>query len=993
MRKIKINKLPKGFKLVDGNIVEDKLMKDGGDLRTGDQANYGLVTTPQNYFGDTTFNNSGDESVRYSLSSVPRDNANIEAEGGETVLTDLNDNGDFGLYNITGPRHSQGGVPMFLPEQSFIYSDTPKLKFTKDEMTEFSMGGDKKTPAKISSKFGLNEYYAELDSDYADNISSRSAELMLKKNMEDLSKLAFMQESKKDFEDGVPLASHPYLMSVGVDPLEFTAKMEEISVEQARQKAIAALSPAEQEQLQYLQMMIQQSQQAQPQQEGNPQGNVGPQEQMAMQGNPEQGSIDQMDLASANNDMMQSARFGSELGDFLKKAQGGKELTSYQDRGEVKEEDWIDSGTSTYEINGQIVDRATWLDYMIRNNMHRGTIDSPMGGGVREDFLAGMSAEERAMYAKALKPIEDYDILNKESYKWDGDLSEEVTVEVEPEVEVTDEMISGATIDGDEPIGMANPYAEDGTKVTTGKDSFINPYAGIPGQEENARKLQKYHDDGYTITEKDGKIDIFKAGTSKWEKNTNNRGSGSGTPTDGKGVPIYNKDIEGQGDVVNESGIGRYRYGSLSEGSRDEQQGTTGTSSYGSADIELEVNKVDFEDRWGDVTKTIEGFNYAEPRGTPQYKKQWTAFQTQAEAKRKEEAAAMDIPYVPYFKQKSDKDYVRGESADGAFGLHTFNTPRLDVDYTQEERISMDLPDKPKDPEKTPTLETPEGIPKRWWAQDENNLTTLASLDDTLRTPFGVPIERQKIDYVLDDWAGQVGANNSNLAEMASALTAAGGPQALLRSNVFGKTMDANAKAQMAVNQKNVQTMNRVATLQPQLDMKVDMFNNKMNQGVYDNTNLALENLEQNNNARKIKANELFNQGATNAANTYNLNQLYDNYNINPSVYGDAEFTQDGRKLVKETQKDELNAYFDKVAEYEVKTGKAMPDKLMEQLYPGAVTNDPNLSAAQIEYRKNRDAGNTGGYNSNVNVQGKKGKETKSIPRWAVPFYTGKAGI
>ena len=131
MKKIKINKLPKGFKLVDGKVVEDKLMRDGGDLRTGDQADYGLVTTPPNYFGDTTFNNSSDESVRYSLSSVPRDNANIEAEGGETVLTDLNDNGDFGLYNINGPRHSQGGVPMFLPEQSFIYSDTPKLKLLK----------------------------------------------------------------------------------------------------------------------------------------------------------------------------------------------------------------------------------------------------------------------------------------------------------------------------------------------------------------------------------------------------------------------------------------------------------------------------------------------------------------------------------------------------------------------------------------------------------------------------------------------------------------------------------------------------------------------------------------------------------------------------------------------------------------------------------------------------------------------------------------------
>jgi len=160
MAKIKLNgELPKGFKLVDGKIVEDKLMRHGGSTyTTGDQADYGLVTTPQEFYGQTTFNNTRDESVRSSLRAVPRENANVEAEGGETVLTDLSNDGTFGLYNIKGPRHSQGGVPMFLPEQSFIYSDTPKLKFNKEEMSEFNMGGDKKTPAKISKKYDINPF-------------------------------------------------------------------------------------------------------------------------------------------------------------------------------------------------------------------------------------------------------------------------------------------------------------------------------------------------------------------------------------------------------------------------------------------------------------------------------------------------------------------------------------------------------------------------------------------------------------------------------------------------------------------------------------------------------------------------------------------------------------------------------------------------------------------------------------------------------------------
>ena len=157
MAKIKINKLPEGFELVDGKVQEAQAMQDGGMI-TGDQADYGLVSVPQEYYGETSFNNTRDENVRYSLSSVPRENANVEAERGETVLTDLSGDGTFGLYNIGGKRHSQGGTPMFLPEQSFIFSDTAKMKFNRDEMAEFGIESKKKkTPAAISKKFDINE--------------------------------------------------------------------------------------------------------------------------------------------------------------------------------------------------------------------------------------------------------------------------------------------------------------------------------------------------------------------------------------------------------------------------------------------------------------------------------------------------------------------------------------------------------------------------------------------------------------------------------------------------------------------------------------------------------------------------------------------------------------------------------------------------------------------------------------------------------------------
>ena len=78
MAKIKLNNLPEGFEIKNGKVV--KKMQQGG-MTMGDQRNYGLVTNP---FLDGSDDPKPND-VRYSLSSVPREIANIEAEGGETA--------------------------------------------------------------------------------------------------------------------------------------------------------------------------------------------------------------------------------------------------------------------------------------------------------------------------------------------------------------------------------------------------------------------------------------------------------------------------------------------------------------------------------------------------------------------------------------------------------------------------------------------------------------------------------------------------------------------------------------------------------------------------------------------------------------------------------------------------------------------------------------------------------------------------------------------
>lgn len=248
MAKIKINKLPKGFTVKEGKVVKE--------MQMGGQNDYGLSNSNSNMAGTDPF---GGSDIKYSLASVPREVANLEAEGGETVLTDLNNDGSFGLYNITGPRHSSGGVPMFLPEQSFIFSDTQKMKFGRETLSEFNIQSRKKmTPADVSKRYQLNEFLGALSSPDVDTIKAKSADLMLDKNMNALSKLAFAQESMKQFSDGVPLAAYPYLVSQGQDPVEFTAKVENMTKEQALMKSISAMSPEQQQQVMAIRDIIDQ---------------------------------------------------------------------------------------------------------------------------------------------------------------------------------------------------------------------------------------------------------------------------------------------------------------------------------------------------------------------------------------------------------------------------------------------------------------------------------------------------------------------------------------------------------------------------------------------------------------------------------------------------------------------------------------------------------------------------------------------------------------
>lgn len=161
--------------------------------------------------------------VRTSLGPIDREFANVETEGGETVYLP-NKEGLPAHYRINGPRHFEGGVPMSIPPDSFVYSDTASMRIKDPELqTEFGMPVSKKgyTPAEIAKKYDINKYRKILVDPMSDRLQVNTAEQVIANFQLKLAKLALIQEGMKGFPAGIPLVAMPYIAKYQLDPKMF----------------------------------------------------------------------------------------------------------------------------------------------------------------------------------------------------------------------------------------------------------------------------------------------------------------------------------------------------------------------------------------------------------------------------------------------------------------------------------------------------------------------------------------------------------------------------------------------------------------------------------------------------------------------------------------------------------------------------------------------------------------------------------------------------
>lgn len=156
-----------------------------------------------------------------TLEDVGEEEANVEVENGE-IVDILNLDGLPMSYIAGGKRHSQGGTKINVPENSFIFSDTPSMKIKDQSLLKYFGMPEKKsgyTPAEIANKFDYAPYRKNLMDPSADKMTKETAERMMKNYSYKKGFLSLVQEGMmKGFPDGIPDVAMPFMAMSGVQP-------------------------------------------------------------------------------------------------------------------------------------------------------------------------------------------------------------------------------------------------------------------------------------------------------------------------------------------------------------------------------------------------------------------------------------------------------------------------------------------------------------------------------------------------------------------------------------------------------------------------------------------------------------------------------------------------------------------------------------------------------------------------------------------------------
>lgn len=834
--KVRITKVPQartGYQ-VQGSLANDVPAMGGADYNT--------------YTGEPKL-----KANKY-ITAVPREEANLEAEGGETVYGDINGDGMAEHKTIKGPRHSGGGVPLNLPDDTFIYSDFRGMNIKEPEiLTMFGKGGNGKksyTPADLAKQYDIERYRKILEDPDSDKIDKKTAELMIKNYQNKLGLLALVQEAEKGFPQGVAAVSKPTMTTNGYKEDDFmdpTVKQFGEQIEGKIAQSETANSEPDMENGFEDQAML-----AQEMNQGEP--IAAPMAQFGMT----MGGFDVPYTDTETGDFLKQAQYGMPMGvnsgNYAGRPhyQRGGDLNQYQTKGAVKEEAIDITGMTPAQAK-----RARW-DYFEKNGK-----DAPEPTFIKDGKKHLYKQPGAPTQAKSLDDVKKIHAAQEQLLENELKNNPQVRAEL---IKKTRESLKDPNAYGSGKNSITyKTYSKLDDKTLT--DDQIIQYAVTQVKRNNR------------IKELDVNIGVFR-----------NDGNGFDTPSNIVRRGLAANPAEAQ-KLINEYKAKKWT--SVNAVTR-----LTGEKIPDAKTVAIEQATTHGYAR---MHQDLAGGKYTDPEqkysmtsflGTPSNRLNTGAG----------DESQMSGVFGSDFATISPIDGVRGNTT-GAHGIGiNENTGDFELAPLGMKKCPCDQPDVPEDKECAPCPEEnedPGEIPRppledKFWLQDE--IKTAGAVANLMgikkHMPISTRVDLQTPKATFLDPTRALAANAEQANIQTNALAQFTGAQGLSArsSSVQGQAAKNAAELMANYNNQNVNIANQFETNIANINNQEQAMNQAAQSKLYDQNTMANQQFE---NSVRGARNQLVNQSAnaiTNKQKTAALNRLYPNYRVRPEDGGSPDF-------------------------------------------------------------------------------------------------------
>jgi hypothetical protein len=804
-------------------------------------------TMPFNGKGTTQMNSVPAPSVKKTLQPVARKDANLEAEKGETVIGNIDGSNMPSLFNIGGKRHVNGGTPLNLPDDSFIFSDTKSMMIKDPQILKMFGKSPRKggyTPADLSKSYDMNKYRKILQDKNSDAIDKRTAEMMIKNFVIKLGALALAQESQKGFPQGIPALAKPYMETNGIT--------EEDLIPPPPQPAAAPQQQMGQQQMPAPQTMPDGSPIAQPQTM---------EQDMAQMQKP------------TPNQMMQ---WGGVR--MLKRAQEGMQQQQAQQQEDPMQQmmqqvqEALQQGAQPEEVAAQLIQNQVPPDQVAQIFVQLGMPEEQVQelvSGVMQQMQGG---QEQQMASQQQQPISEEEMMAMQQQ---------------------------------DPQQMQQaPMAAYGMEMGGYHMPDYMAYGGIPrydngggGRVLTAEELETRRKNATNIRKEKGTAcppEYIKLSDGTCAKGTISEGeavastlgqgkAGTGAPNDAWSKTICDQLSKG----VTVEALAAQRHGTvagLKARFADCIKKGEEVIKTGKEDVDfLQLEELPVETPCPCVDDKGAAMKNAD--GTPMLAKK--------------DASGNCLPCTESIET------CECEKEDG-----TKFDPGKNTDGTCKD---CDTPGTTPTPTPTPTS-------AKWWLQDTVN--TMGAFGDLARVkkqmPWEARVDLEEPRPVFLDPTRELAAQSeqANIASQASGQFAGAQAQGARLSAIQGQGAESAANTLSRINNANVGIANQFEGQQVGIRNQENMLNQQMANRVYDKNVIANQQFDNAKTAGRSNLRQSYNTGVTNKWKTDALNQMYPNYQTDPSVGGRVAYTPTDKTLDKTAEEQTAQEFADSISGY-----------------------------------------------------------------------------